>query len=134
MQQAGNAGPDGLAFLDLVEPASPQARHAVVDLSQVLRTVPQATVNRISSAEITRLQELLAGAGLHLRNETIVEQELAELRATYEPFVSALAERMLVSLPPWIPPKDSLDDWQTSAWDDQFPSFRQALDKVRHPR
>jgi hypothetical protein len=110
------------------------ARHAVVDLSQVLRTAPQATVNRISSAEFTRLQELLAGAGLHLRNETLDEQELAELRATYEPFVIALAERMLVSLPPWIPPQDSLDDWQTSAWDDQFPSFRQTLDRVRHSR
>jgi hypothetical protein len=110
------------------------ARHAVVDLSQVLRTAPQATVNRISSAEVTRLQELLVRAGLHLRNETIDEQELAELRATYEPFVIALAERMLVSLPPWIPPQDSLDDWQTSAWDDQFPSFRQTLDRVRHSR
>ena len=110
------------------------ARHAVVDLSQILNASPHAAVNRISSAEMTRLQELLTGAGLHLRTESFDDQALTELRATYEPFVSALAERMLVSLPPWIPPQGALDDWQTSAWDDQFPSFRQTLDKVRHSR
>jgi len=38
------------------------------------------------------------------------------------PFVSALAERIQVAMPLWLPPKDALDDWQTSAWDDLFPS------------
>ena len=65
-----------------------------------------------------------------MRNGTTTERKLAELRATYEPFVSALAERMQVSLPPWIPPGEWHDDWQTSAWDDQFPTIRQTLDKV----
>ncbi|HVP21553.1 MAG TPA: potassium channel family protein [Anaerolineaceae bacterium] len=106
------------------------ARHAVVDLAQVLATSPQIAVNRLSSAEFTRLQEMLTGAGLSIRKGTATEQELAELRATYEPFVSALAERLHVPLPPWIPPYDRLDDWQTSAWDDLFPTIRQTLDKV----
>jgi len=44
-----------------------------------------------------------------------------------------LAQFQLVSLPPWIPPENSLDDWQTSAWDDLFPSTRQTLIKVMHP-
>jgi len=39
---------------------------------------------------------------------------------------------MLVSLPPWIPPGDGLDDWQTTAWDDLLPSTRQTLNKVMH--
>jgi hypothetical protein len=106
------------------------ARHAVVDLSQVLGTSPQTSMNRLPAAEFTRLQAMLAGAGLRLRKGTACEQELSALRATYEPFVSALAERMLVSLPPWIPPAEMLDDWKTSAWDDRFPSIRETLNQV----
>jgi len=110
------------------------ARHAVVDLAQVLNISPSTAVNRLSSAEFTQLQDMLLTAGIHLRESRTSEQKLSELRATYEPFVSALAERIQVSLPPWIPPKETLDDWQTSAWDDRFPSIRETLNKMMHPK
>ena len=125
-------GIEGLA----VEPARftfAMARHAIVDLAQVLNTTPTPGVNRLSSLEFTRLQDMLAAAGLRLQEGTASEQKLAELRATYEPFVSSLADRIQVSLPPWTPPGDTLDDWQTSAWDDLFPSIRQTLYKMMHP-
>jgi len=109
------------------------ARHAVVDLAQVLNISPSTAVNRLSSAEFTQLQDILVTAGIHLRESRKSEQKLSELRTTYEPFVSALARRIQVSLPPWIPPKDTLDDWQTSAWDDRFPSIRETLNKMMHP-
>ena len=109
------------------------ARHAVVDLAQILNTAPAPAVNRLSSTEFTHLQDLLAVSGIRLKEGTTAEQKLAELRETYEPFVSTLAERIQVSLPPWIPPADTLDDWQTSAWDEMFPSIRQTLNKVMHP-
>ena len=109
------------------------ARHAVVDLAQVLNISPSTAVNRLSSAEFTQLQDMLLTASIHLRESKTSEQKLSELRATYEPFVSALAERIQVSLPPWIPPKNTLDDWQTSAWDDRFPSLRDTLKKMMHP-
>jgi len=108
------------------------ARHAVVDLAQVLNTFPKTGVNRLSSAEFTDLQDMLVASGIRLKGSTASEQKLAELRETYEPFVSALAERIQVALPPWLPPKDALDDWQTSAWDDLFPSIHQTLNKVMH--
>src|SRR5438874_4902468 len=108
------------------------ARHAVVDLAQVLNISPTPAVNRLPSAEFTRLQDMLAVSGIRLKEGTATEQKLAELRNTYEPFVSAMAERLQVSLPPWIPPGDTLDDWQTSAWDEMFPSIRQTLKKVMH--
>ena len=108
------------------------ARHAVVDLAQVLNTYPKTGVNRLSSAEFTDLQDMLVASGIRLKGSTASEQKLAELRETYEPFVSALAERIQVALPPWLPPKDALDDWQTSAWDDLFPSIHQTLKKVMH--
>jgi len=109
------------------------ARHAVVDLAQVLNISPPPAVNRLSAAEFTRLQDMLAVSGIRLKEGAATEQKLAELRETYEPFVSALAERIQASLPPWIPPGDTLDDWQTSAWDEMFPSIRQTLNKVMHP-
>ena len=119
-----------------VEPARftfAMARHAVIDLAQVLDISPPTAVNRLSSAEFTHLQDMLVTAGIRLRESRTSEQKLSELRATYEPFVSALAERIQVSLPPWIPPKETLDDWQTSAWDDQFPSIHETLNKLIHP-
>jgi hypothetical protein len=109
------------------------ARHVVVDLAQVLNAPPRAGVNRLSSAEWIRVRDLLEAAGIRVRESTTSELPLAELRATYEPFVNSLAERIQVTLPPWLPPKDALDDWQTSAWDEQFPSIHQTLDKVMHP-
>ena len=79
-------------------------------------------------------REMLEAADIHLQEGTASEQKLAELRATYEPFVSGLASRIQVSLPPWLPPKDALDDWQTSAWDEQFPYIHQTLNQVMHPQ
>jgi hypothetical protein len=108
------------------------ARHAVVDLSQVLNTSPKTEVNRLSSTDFAHLQDVLAASGIRLNPGAVTERKLAEFRETYEPFVSALANRLLVSLPPWIPPADSLDDWQTTAWDDLLPSTRQTLIKVMH--
>jgi hypothetical protein len=118
-----------------VEPARfafAMARHAVVDLAQVLNTSPTPGVNRLPSSDFAHLQDVLAASGIHLKEGTATEQKLAELRETYEPFVSALATRIQVSLPPWLPPGDSLDDWQTSAWDEMFPSTRRTLLKVMH--
>ena len=109
------------------------ARHAVVDLAQVLDIPPPTAVNRLSSTEFTHLQDMLVASGLRLKESTASFCSLAVLRATYEPFVSSLAEHMQVSLPPWLPPADTLDDWQTRAWDDRFPSIRQTLNKVMHP-
>ena len=108
------------------------ARHAVVDLALVIGIPPTTGVNRLSAAEFAHLRDVLAASGIHLREGTATEQKLAALRETYEPFVSALADRMLVSLPPWIPPENTLDDWQTTAWDDLFPSTKQTLLKVMH--
>src|SRR3989440_9375027 len=108
------------------------ARHAVVDLALVIGIPPTTGVNRLSPAEFAHLRDVLAASGIHLREGTATEQKLAALRETYEPFVSALADRMLVSLPPWIPPENTLDDWQTTAWDDLFPSTKQTLLKVMH--
>jgi hypothetical protein len=109
------------------------ARHAVVDLAQVLGASPTHGASRLSTVQWPQVQDRLQASGIQLKESADCEQKLAELRATYEPFVSGLAERLLVSLPPWLPPQDTLDDWQTSAWDEQFPSIHQTLNEVMHP-
>jgi hypothetical protein len=109
------------------------ARHAVVDLAQVLGASPTHGASRLSTVEWSQVRDRLQASGIRLKESADSEQKLTELRATYEPFVSGLAERTLVSLPPWLPPQDTLDDWETSAWDEQFPSIYQTLNEVMHP-
>jgi hypothetical protein len=41
---------------------------------------------------------------------------LADLRQMYEPFVSALADRLLMPLPSWLPAPGSTDVWKVTAW------------------
>jgi Ion channel len=94
------------------------ARHAAVDLAQYFGTTPMnPKTNRLSSEDFVRLQASLAEVGLRFRQEETAEQHLAELRRMYEPFVYALADHLLVNMPPWVPLTRTVDDWQTSAWD-----------------
>jgi hypothetical protein len=94
------------------------ARHAAVDLSQVFGTPPRIpSRDRLPPADLTRLREVLAEAGLPLRESPATEQKLTKVRAKYEPYVNALAEYLLVTLPPWLPEADATDDWQTSVWE-----------------
>jgi hypothetical protein len=105
-------------------PASParlafaMARHAAVDLSQVFDTPPHMPgQDRLSPADLRRLRDTLADAGITLREGADADQKLSALRAKYEPYVNALAEYLLVTLPPWLPASDASDDWQTSVWE-----------------
>jgi hypothetical protein len=109
------------------------ARHAAVDLAQYFGTPPMhPKTNRLTSQEFVRLRESLAEVGLHLRQEENAEQHLADIRRMYEPFVYALADHLLVNLPPWVPASKTVDDWQTSAWD-HFAEWSPArMDEITH--
>lgn len=91
------------------------ARHAVVDLCQVLDAPPIAAVaERMPAATLHRM---LAEAGVQLRSGPEADAYLAELRQGYEPYVQALAAYLLLPLPGWLPEPGAVDDWQSSAWD-----------------
>ena len=95
------------------------ARHAVVDLAQVFNTPPHEPAQRLTDAELPRLRERLAEAGLRLRDgadAAAATKQLAELRLMYEPYVAALARHLAVTLPPWVRQVERPDNWQTSAW------------------
>lgn len=94
------------------------ARHTAVDLCQVFNTPPRAPrPERLSAADLARLRALLATTDMRLREGQDAENTLADLRRLYEPYVNALAGRLLMPLPPWIGAVDAIDDWRTSAWE-----------------
>ncbi len=92
------------------------ARHAVVDLSQVLGRSPDFTkVDRLSPADLERLRAVLSEAGVQLRRGDDADERLAELRSMYEPYLDALSDLLMMPLPAWIR-EGRPDNWQTSSW------------------
>ena len=109
------------------------ARHAAVDLAQVYGTPPlNPKFNRLTSADFTRIRDSLAEVGLHMSHAEDAEQRLSGLRRMYEPFVNAISEHLLVSLPPWVSPERAVDDWQTSAWDHFAELSPERLAEITH--
>ncbi len=93
------------------------ARHAIVDLALVFRTSPrQPPFDRLPPDSLGTLRGLLTSEGITLRKGAEADQQLADLRRMYEPYVHALSERFRLSVPPWIPEPSAADNWQKSAW------------------
>jgi len=93
------------------------ARHAAADLSHILGTRPQSCEpERLSAPDLAHLRAMLAQAGVPLREGPEADRMLTHLRQMYEPFVSALADRLLMPLPPWLPPPGARDVWKITAW------------------
>jgi len=94
------------------------ARHAVVDLAQVVasRYQPHAP-DRLPPQNLAKLRVALAANGLQLRAGEEAERKLLALRRMYEPYVQAMASRLLVMLPGWISADKVKDNWRSSPWD-----------------
>lgn len=93
------------------------ARHAVVDLSQVFGTPPQAPpADRLPAQDLRRIRDILAKHGMKLNDSEQADRRLTDLRQMYEPYIYALANYLHQKLPPWIPQKKGKDNWQTTAW------------------
>jgi hypothetical protein len=93
------------------------ARHAAADLSQTLGTTPRRHGhNRLPATELAELRGELRDGGIPLREGADADAELARLRQMYEPYVSALADRLLMPLPHWRAAPGARDAWQITAW------------------
>lgn len=95
-------------------------RHVLVDLAYLLNVAPRSpNPDRLPPADWQRLWETLRAAGLPLNGEpTDVARRLADLRREYEPFVAGISRFLILDLSPWLHQETALDNWQTSAWDD----------------
>jgi hypothetical protein len=90
------------------------ARHAAVDLSQVLRARPAPSVERMPVGLLDQITMSLRAMGVHLPPDELFATRLAERRLLYEPYIAALSEHLLMPLPDWLPTTRAPDDWQTS--------------------
>ena len=94
------------------------ARHAVVDLSQVVNArYDPRDPDRLPAPELARLRQSLETRGIRLRVGSDAEQKLAYLRTLYEPYVLAMARNLAINLPPWIHSDKKRDNWQAGPWD-----------------
>jgi hypothetical protein len=96
-------------------------RHALGDLSQVLRASPRFdAADRLTEAEARSIHEDMVDAGANVDFDVFWDR-LKNLRKGYEPYASALAEELLIELPPWSPAEGRKDNWETTAWEGSAP-------------
>jgi hypothetical protein len=92
------------------------ARHAVVDLAQVVNARYDANApDRLSAEDLAQIRSQLAEKGLVLHTSDGASQKLFELRSLYEPYAQAIARNLFISLPPWIHHDPIKDNWR-SGW------------------
>lgn len=92
-------------------------RHTVVDLAQIFNCPPHPLEHdRLPSEELKHLSNVLTKTGLKLREATVLEQNLSELRRMYEPYVYSLSRYLHVTVPPWMRKSKTEDNWETSPW------------------
>jgi len=94
------------------------ARHAVVDLAQVVRArYDPSAPERLTSEDLASLRAQLTQSGMRLLQNEAANQKLAELRTWYEPYVHGIARTLLINLPPWIRHDPIRDNWRGGPWD-----------------
>jgi hypothetical protein len=111
-------------------------RHAIVDLALILNAPPSSEIpDRMTPEDWERLCHCLDAAGVPLqRTDEATQMQLAGLRRQYEPYVYALANRLLLEVPPLShPTQQVLDNWQISAWD-SVSHFQSEQPRLTEPR
>ncbi len=99
-------------------------RHTVVDLALVFWMPPAVDErDRLPREKLAEMLGKLAAAGVDVVPIDVAAAKLAKLRAMYEPFVFGLSRQMLLELPPFMPDKAVVDNWQTSAWTKRTPGI-----------
>ncbi|HEY2593577.1 MAG TPA: potassium channel family protein, partial [Chloroflexota bacterium] len=96
-------------------------RHALGDLSQVLRAAPHFhDVDRMSEPEFEAILAALTLAGITV-DPAVFRERLVSLRKGYEPYAHALSHALLMEMPPWMPLDGRKDNWETTAWEGSAP-------------
>lgn len=90
------------------------ARHAAVDLTQVLRVRPDFAIDRLPPDDLEALRRQLESVGVKPQRSVEADAKLAELRRSYEPYVAALGAWLIMPLPGWRRDQPTRDNWQTS--------------------
>ena len=118
-----------LAVVDLQDSYQSQltfamARHAAVDLALVLKVSPVVVENdRLPMEKYEQLHARMEQSHIVLSKRDDAATKFAELRGMYEPFLIALSQRFLLTLPPVFLEHPTADNWQRSAWMQRTPGI-----------
>ncbi len=88
------------------------ARHAAVDLTQVLHVSPLQSA-RMSADTCDHVVASVEAAGLEFEHEDAVRR-LLRFRNLYEPYVAGLAAELAMDLPPWFRDGTGHDNWEAT--------------------
>jgi hypothetical protein len=92
------------------------ARHALVDLSQILSQPPLTDLpDRLPAERCEKLYELLSESGVKVCGDGQSIERLREMRALYEGYAEALSRLLYMPLPPWLADHAHKDNWLTVA-------------------
>jgi hypothetical protein len=89
------------------------ARHAAVDLSQVLRVDPDAAADRLTDRDRESIRRQMESVGLKPMRSPAADQQLSDLRRSYEPYVIGLSRTLMMPAPSWWH-EAGRDNWQVS--------------------
>ena len=94
------------------------ARHAAVDLGIVMFVAPPAQMpNRLDDQQKRDLYRVLQRSGHCILNPRPMPMPSSpNCRGLYEPFIFALADRLLFIVPRFYDPQTTADNWQRSGW------------------
>jgi hypothetical protein len=93
------------------------ARHAVLDLSEVLRVPPMRPAqDRLPPGEVPLVRNLLMECRATSKCGEAGDKKLHELREMYEPYLNGLSLRLLMPLPSWGVGHRFVENWKRSAW------------------
>jgi hypothetical protein len=93
-------------------------RHALAHTASLFPTPTRRShKDRLPVDAFAQVCAALSAGRAPLQLERISELELRKLRAAYEHHAIALGAYFLMSLPPWIPTAQALDNWQGTSWE-----------------
>src|SRR5579859_4267882 len=99
------------------------SRHAVGDLSSVFGVTPRTVAaERLTPEDAHRLRLIVSALGLADTPSALAATRLHGIRGAYEPYLDALAEHLLMPLPPWLPEPGATDNWESTSWDFDSPA------------
>jgi hypothetical protein len=90
-------------------------RHALADLAVSYRArIPAEPVDRLSDADLQELIRRLNDTGLELMTDGEAKQKLEKMRSSYEKYAFAIADRLALALPGWLPGEDAVEYWRVA--------------------
>jgi hypothetical protein len=90
------------------------ARHASVDLTQVLNASTDSNADRLSVAALEKIRAELEAVGLTPNRSADANAHLAALRQSYEPFICGLSREVMMPVAPWCHSGERPDNWETN--------------------